>query len=241
MHHGEVFPHSHSATAVLSPNSFDTYTSCVDNIHASQFFEKVTITHLNDGYWSQRIRRVFYCQGTTVYTPGLDVVSFSHNFCILVKETRCTSRNNNHEEINPIPVFNPLDATVIHSESYYKSVNPLNTCVNHPRDDTRAPLSTAYKDPLTRSLKRRAHHRLSTSSASLQPPRTVQTLPRQFSHSLSSKLELYDPSFELQLRAPITFVISLGLKNGIAALANRNLEVIMELRAHKPSGSIPTP
>ncbi|KAI9613176.1 hypothetical protein H4Q26_010455 [Puccinia striiformis f. sp. tritici PST-130] len=123
MHHGEVFPHSHSATAVLSPNSFDTYTSCVDNIHASQFFEKVTITHLNDGYWSQRIHRVFYCQGTTVYTPGLDVVSFSHNFCILVKETRCTSRNINHEKINPIPVFNPLDATVIHSESYYKSLS----------------------------------------------------------------------------------------------------------------------
>ncbi|KAI9609935.1 hypothetical protein H4Q26_006925 [Puccinia striiformis f. sp. tritici PST-130] len=228
MHHGEVFPHSHSATAVLSPNSFDTYTSCVDNIHASQFFEKVTITHLNDGYWSQRIRRVFYCQGTTVYTPGLDVVSFSHNFCILVKETRCTSRNIYHEEINPIPVFNPLDATVTHSESYYKSytltraVSKHSTCVNHPRDDTRAPLSTTYTSPLTRSLKRRPYHRLSTSPAVLQPPRTIQTLRNKIYHSLPSKLELHDPSFELQLRAPITFVISLGLKNGIAALANRS-------------------
>ena len=125
MHSRELFPHHQPATAILSPASYDTYPSCAENIHASQFFEKISITHLNDGYWFQSIRRVFYCQGTTVYTPGLDVVSFSHNFCILVKETRRTSRSINHVKADLIPVFNPLDATVTHSESYYKSINPL--------------------------------------------------------------------------------------------------------------------
>ncbi|KAI9606255.1 hypothetical protein KEM48_001964 [Puccinia striiformis f. sp. tritici PST-130] len=117
MHHREVFPHSHSATAVLSPNSFNTYTSCVDNIHASQFFEKVTITHLNDGYWSQRIRPL---------KDDLNIVSA------------------------PLQQFS--------------------TATNYP------------------------------------------DLRNKIYHSLPSKLELHDPSFEPQLRAPITFVISLGLK-----------------------------
>ncbi|KAI9620643.1 hypothetical protein KEM48_007992, partial [Puccinia striiformis f. sp. tritici PST-130] len=86
-----------------------------------------------------------------------------------------------------------------------RAASKHSTRVHHPRDDTRAPLSTTYTDPLTRSLKRRPYHRLSTSSASLRPPRTIQTSPNEFYHSSASKLDYTQSKLRTSTSNPYNF------------------------------------
>ncbi|KAI9614200.1 hypothetical protein H4Q26_009341 [Puccinia striiformis f. sp. tritici PST-130] len=73
--------------------------------------------------------------------------SSSSNYDIIhpLRSTIPTAEATKHLSTHPKNLF--LRAKWYHSQ--IKAVSKHSTCVNHPRDDTRAPLSTAYKDTLT--------------------------------------------------------------------------------------------